>query len=212
MGDRFAEAAHRDHPPGIIGPFSLQSVITKDLEMVVYDVSLRVPGNPILATTTPYTKYQYGATFGVGRPHSDGGCARPPSTRAGWQRWLPERLVPRRTARPAQGGRRLHPQNPCPGRPHAPKTPFAFRRDEYTPTSYTHRGTGRGRTRAERTSGCIILRKIPHRSVNDTAAAMAGAGGAPGAPLGRSGDRIPGRSGPGIDGARVQEAQVRLHV
>ena len=67
MGDRFARAARRDFAPGVIGPFSLQSVITKDLEMVVYDVSLRVPGNPILATTTPYTKYQYGETFGVGR-------------------------------------------------------------------------------------------------------------------------------------------------
>ena len=67
MGDKFAAAAKRDFAPGIIGPFSLQSVITKDLEIVVYDVSLRVPGNPILATTTPYTKYQYGHTFGVGR-------------------------------------------------------------------------------------------------------------------------------------------------
>lgn len=67
MGDRFVEASKRDHAPGVIGPFSLQSVITKNLEMVVYDVSLRVPGNPILATTTPYTKYQYGETFGVGR-------------------------------------------------------------------------------------------------------------------------------------------------
>ncbi len=67
MGDKFASAARNDFDPGIIGPFSLQSVITKDLEMVVYDVSLRVPGNPILATTTPYTKYQYGRTFGVGR-------------------------------------------------------------------------------------------------------------------------------------------------
>lgn len=67
MGDRFARAARDDFSPGIIGPFSLQSVITKDLEMVVYDVSLRVPGNPILSTTTPYTKYQYGETFGVGR-------------------------------------------------------------------------------------------------------------------------------------------------
>ena len=67
MGDRFARAAADDFSPGIIGPFSLQSVITKDLEMVVYDVSLRVPGNPILSTTTPYTKYQYGETFGVGR-------------------------------------------------------------------------------------------------------------------------------------------------
>ena len=67
IGDRFADTVKREYPPGIIGPFSLQSVITKDLELVVYDVSLRVPGNPILATTSPYTKYQYGQTFGVGR-------------------------------------------------------------------------------------------------------------------------------------------------
>ena len=66
-GDKFAEAAMREYPPGIIGPFSLQSVVTKDLEIVVYDVSLRVPGNPILATTSPYTKYKYGETFGIGR-------------------------------------------------------------------------------------------------------------------------------------------------
>ena len=67
MGDKFVRAVKREYAPGIIGPFSLQSVITKDLELVVYDVSLRVPGNPIVATTTPYTKYQYGKTFGVGR-------------------------------------------------------------------------------------------------------------------------------------------------
>ncbi len=67
MGDKFVNAVKRIYPPGIIGPFSLQSVITKDLELIVYDVSLRVPGNPIVATTSPYTKYQYGATFGVGR-------------------------------------------------------------------------------------------------------------------------------------------------
>jgi 5-formaminoimidazole-4-carboxamide-1-(beta)-D-ribofuranosyl 5'-monophosphate synthetase len=66
-GDRFVGAVKMEYPPGIIGPFSLQSVITKDLEIVVYDVSLRVPGNPILATTSPYTKYKYGTTFGVGR-------------------------------------------------------------------------------------------------------------------------------------------------
>jgi 5-formaminoimidazole-4-carboxamide-1-(beta)-D-ribofuranosyl 5'-monophosphate synthetase len=67
MGDKFVTAVQKEYPPGIIGPFSLQSVITKDLEMIVYDVSLRVPGNPILATTSPYTKYQYGTTFGIGR-------------------------------------------------------------------------------------------------------------------------------------------------
>ena len=67
MGDKFVDAVKKEYSPGIIGPFSLQSVITKDLELVVYDVSLRVPGNPIVATTSPYTKYQYGKTFGVGR-------------------------------------------------------------------------------------------------------------------------------------------------
>ena len=67
MGDKFVKAVKKEYAPGIIGPFSLQSVITKDLEMIVYDVSLRVPGNPIVATTSPYTKYQYGTTFGIGR-------------------------------------------------------------------------------------------------------------------------------------------------
>ena len=66
-GDKFVNTVRKEYPPGIIGPFSLQSVITKDLDIVVYDVSLRVPGNPILATTSPYTKYKYGTTFGVGR-------------------------------------------------------------------------------------------------------------------------------------------------
>ena len=64
IGDRFVEAC-KEYP--MIGPFSLQSVVTKDLEIIVYDVSFRVPGNPILATTSPYTKYMHGQIFGVGR-------------------------------------------------------------------------------------------------------------------------------------------------
>jgi 5-formaminoimidazole-4-carboxamide-1-(beta)-D-ribofuranosyl 5'-monophosphate synthetase len=67
MGDRIAVAVRKEYPPGIIGPISLQSVVTVDLDFVVYDVSLRVPGNPIMATTSPYTKYYYGHTMGVGR-------------------------------------------------------------------------------------------------------------------------------------------------
>jgi 5-formaminoimidazole-4-carboxamide-1-(beta)-D-ribofuranosyl 5'-monophosphate synthetase len=67
MGDKFAGAVRKEYPPGIIGPISLQSVVTTDLDFVVYDVSLRVPGNPIMATTSPYTKYYFGHTMGVGR-------------------------------------------------------------------------------------------------------------------------------------------------
>jgi 5-formaminoimidazole-4-carboxamide-1-(beta)-D-ribofuranosyl 5'-monophosphate synthetase len=67
MGDKFAVAVRKEYPPGVIGPISLQSVVTVDLDFVVYDVSLRVPGNPIMATTSPYTKYYFGHTMGVGR-------------------------------------------------------------------------------------------------------------------------------------------------
>jgi 5-formaminoimidazole-4-carboxamide-1-(beta)-D-ribofuranosyl 5'-monophosphate synthetase len=67
MGDKFVKAVKYEYPPGLIGPFSLQSIVTKDLDIYVYDVSFRVPGNPILSTTSPYTKYYYGNTFGVGR-------------------------------------------------------------------------------------------------------------------------------------------------
>jgi 5-formaminoimidazole-4-carboxamide-1-(beta)-D-ribofuranosyl 5'-monophosphate synthetase len=67
MGDKFSVATRKEYPPGIIGPVSLQSIVTTELDFVVYDVSLRVPGNPIMATTSPYTKYYYGHTMGVGR-------------------------------------------------------------------------------------------------------------------------------------------------
>ena len=67
IGDKFVNATKEEYTPGIIGPLSLQSIVTVDMDIVVYDVSLRVPGNPIMATTSPYTKYYYGKTFGVGR-------------------------------------------------------------------------------------------------------------------------------------------------
>jgi 5-formaminoimidazole-4-carboxamide-1-(beta)-D-ribofuranosyl 5'-monophosphate synthetase len=67
IGDRFTNAVKKEYPPGIIGPISLQGVVTLDLDLVIYDVSLRVPGNPIMATTSPYTKYYFGHTLGVGR-------------------------------------------------------------------------------------------------------------------------------------------------
>jgi 5-formaminoimidazole-4-carboxamide-1-(beta)-D-ribofuranosyl 5'-monophosphate synthetase len=67
IGDKFATSVNSRYPPGLIGPISLQAVVTRDLDLVVYDVSLRVPGNPIMSTTSPYTKYSYGYVLGVGR-------------------------------------------------------------------------------------------------------------------------------------------------
>jgi 5-formaminoimidazole-4-carboxamide-1-(beta)-D-ribofuranosyl 5'-monophosphate synthetase len=67
LGDKFANFVNSKYSPGLIGPISLQSVVTRDLELIVYDVSMRVPGNPIMATTSPYTKYSHGFVLGVGR-------------------------------------------------------------------------------------------------------------------------------------------------
>ena len=67
IGDKFNAIVKEEYPPGIIGPISLQSIVTLDLNLVVYDVSLRVPGNPIMTTTSPYSKYYFGHTIGVGR-------------------------------------------------------------------------------------------------------------------------------------------------
>ncbi len=66
-GERFAKAVKEEYGVGPIGPFALQSAVTVDLEIVTFDVSPRVPGSPILSTTSPYSKYYYGEVVGVGR-------------------------------------------------------------------------------------------------------------------------------------------------
>ena len=64
MGDKFAVAVRKEYPPGVIGPISLQSVVTTDLDFVVYDVSLRVPGNPIKLSETPGQLHTPAPAFG----------------------------------------------------------------------------------------------------------------------------------------------------
>ncbi len=67
MGERFVAAAREASPPGIVGPFALQCIITagppKDL--VCYDVSLRIPGSPG-TRFTPYSAYRWGRDVSVG--------------------------------------------------------------------------------------------------------------------------------------------------
>jgi 5-formaminoimidazole-4-carboxamide-1-(beta)-D-ribofuranosyl 5'-monophosphate synthetase len=67
MGIKFVDATKREYPPGIIGPFALQGAINKDQEIVIFDVSPRVPGSPVIGTTSPYTKYTHGRQMSVGR-------------------------------------------------------------------------------------------------------------------------------------------------
>lgn len=69
IGERFVKAAKKMFPPGVIGPFSLQSLITPGppkKEIVVFDVSPRMPGSPGIFST-PYSGYLYGKSISMGR-------------------------------------------------------------------------------------------------------------------------------------------------
>ncbi len=69
LGELFVSAARKKFAPGIIGPFALQSIITSGppkKDIIVIDVSPRVPGSPGI-TATPYGGYLYGHPVSVGR-------------------------------------------------------------------------------------------------------------------------------------------------
>jgi len=68
LGERFVKTTKKEYPPGIIGPFALQGAIVADQgkeEMVVFDVSLRIPGSP-LTQFTPHSGYLYGESISYG--------------------------------------------------------------------------------------------------------------------------------------------------
>jgi 5-formaminoimidazole-4-carboxamide-1-(beta)-D-ribofuranosyl 5'-monophosphate synthetase len=68
LGERFVETTKKECPPGIIGPFALQGAIAADRgkeEMVVFDVSMRIPGSP-LTRFTPHSGYLYGDSISYG--------------------------------------------------------------------------------------------------------------------------------------------------
>lgn len=69
MGEKFVKACQNMGNSGTIGPFSLQSVITPGppkKEIVVFDVSPRMPGSPGISAT-PYSTYLFGHPVSVGR-------------------------------------------------------------------------------------------------------------------------------------------------
>ncbi len=69
VGEQFVAAAKKLYPPGIIGPFALQAAVTPGPpaeEIIVFDISARIPGSPGIAAT-PYTTYLYGKPISTGR-------------------------------------------------------------------------------------------------------------------------------------------------
>jgi len=68
LGEKFVKTTKKECSPGIIGPFALQGAIAADKgreEMVVFDVSMRIPGSP-LTRFTPHSGYLYGDSISYG--------------------------------------------------------------------------------------------------------------------------------------------------
>lgn len=69
IGEKFVKASEEMVKPGVIGPFALQAVITPGppkKEIVVFDISPRMPGSPGISAT-PYSAYLYGKSISMGR-------------------------------------------------------------------------------------------------------------------------------------------------
>jgi len=67
VAEQFVESSKRLYQPhGIIGPFALQGAITPNQEIVVFDLSPRMPGSPVLYSS-PYSKYYFGHNVTSGR-------------------------------------------------------------------------------------------------------------------------------------------------
>jgi 5-formaminoimidazole-4-carboxamide-1-(beta)-D-ribofuranosyl 5'-monophosphate synthetase len=68
IGESFIKTCKEDHPPGIIGPFALQGSVASfegKEDIVIFDVSLRIPGSPG-TRFTPHTGYLYGESISYG--------------------------------------------------------------------------------------------------------------------------------------------------
>uniref|UniRef100_A0A7C2V911 Formate--phosphoribosylaminoimidazolecarboxamide ligase family protein n=1 Tax=Ignisphaera aggregans TaxID=334771 RepID=A0A7C2V911_9CREN len=69
IGDRFVDASARVEPPGVIGPFTLQLMVTSDMDVVVFDVAPRIGGgtNVHMGLGGQYSKLYFGKPISMGR-------------------------------------------------------------------------------------------------------------------------------------------------
>ena len=68
MAENVVEESKKIAPPGIIGPFCLETVITDDLEIYTFEISARiVAGSNVGIGTSPYAYLKYGEGMYMGR-------------------------------------------------------------------------------------------------------------------------------------------------
>jgi 5-formaminoimidazole-4-carboxamide-1-(beta)-D-ribofuranosyl 5'-monophosphate synthetase len=68
MGKNVVKRSQQIAPPGIIGPFCLETVITEDLKIYTFEISARiVAGSNVGIGTSPYAYLKYGEGMYMGR-------------------------------------------------------------------------------------------------------------------------------------------------
>jgi 5-formaminoimidazole-4-carboxamide-1-(beta)-D-ribofuranosyl 5'-monophosphate synthetase len=68
MGDNVVKTSKEIAPPGIIGPFCLETVITDDLKIYTFEISARiVAGTNVGIGTSPYAYLKYGERMWMGK-------------------------------------------------------------------------------------------------------------------------------------------------
>ena len=68
IGDKIVEGAKEMVPPGFNGPFCMQTLVTDDLEVVVFEMSARSDGGTnTFMDSSPYSYLKYGEMMSMGR-------------------------------------------------------------------------------------------------------------------------------------------------
>jgi 5-formaminoimidazole-4-carboxamide-1-(beta)-D-ribofuranosyl 5'-monophosphate synthetase len=68
MGDRVVEVSKEIAPPGMVGPFCLETMVTGNLEIIAFEISARiVAGTNPYGSGSPYTYFQTGEQVSMGR-------------------------------------------------------------------------------------------------------------------------------------------------
>ena len=67
VADSIQQASERLIPPGLIGPYCIESIVTPDLDIVVIEISSRiVAGTTAWHTTSPYMLFEYNEPLSIG--------------------------------------------------------------------------------------------------------------------------------------------------
>ncbi|MDH2905586.1 MAG: formate--phosphoribosylaminoimidazolecarboxamide ligase family protein [Methanomassiliicoccales archaeon] len=69
LGEKYVAAARKYYAPGIIGPFTLQTCVDKDMDFYIYDVAPRIGGgtNAHIWSGHPYGNMLYNTNVSTGR-------------------------------------------------------------------------------------------------------------------------------------------------